>query len=490
MFCETDADAFADPARELIFQVARSYLERRGITTTELVFDPAQHIALLDDGARFQEILQRVALLQGQHTRRPVSERMKELTAIAEAAMQRVTASTAAMPAFASFESARNLGLFEGTNLDEWVRAGVAMAHLLTQTPDWDKRAMLCLDILETVPPASESHGMADQTLSEILRLQPAAPILYGENANRRRMIALCLGLGGGDTLGNAHPVLRRVRDLLKSQPLQRTGEAICSRLIEMLQGTAVLFSAEAHDEWQAMRDLREKLNGLPLFSGDTEITASMARRFARFASPELLNPILTRETEIARKLHFLLDLYARIDDGNARFELQGILAHYLDHRDFKTQFIGPQTSRDEFASLAAAISGALAMIDIPEPRKSHFLEQFRTQLASVVKPAGGRGVQRGTGGPKDAVIVRGLRFPLRNWSPMGLQFGPCSPALLAKLSVGSKLSVAVEIKNSLTSLDFTAEAEVLRITDGLVAARYLCSDVPTQQRIKAYFAV
>lgn len=489
MFCETDAEAFADPARELIFQVARGYLERQGITSTDLVFDPAQHRTMLNDGARFQEILQRVALLQGQHTRRPVAERMKELTAIAEAGMQRVEAASAALPKFGSFAEAQRQGLFSGSNLDEWIRSGVALARLLAMAGDWEKRATLCLDVLDTAAEGSESHGMADQTLAEILRLQPAAPVLFGEKANRRRMIALCMGVGGAELPANAHAVLLRLRGLVAKQALPRTGDALRARLVEMMHGTAPVFSPEPHDEWQAMQGLKRKIGELKVFSVDPDIAASMMRRFTRFASPELLNPILGRETEIARKLLFLLQFYAEIDDGNARFELQGILTHYMDHRDFKTQFIGPHTSREEFASLAAAISGALAAIDIPEPRKSRLLEQFRTQLAAVVKPSGARSNQRGIGGAKDAVIVRGLRFPLKNWSPMGLLFGPCSPALTSKLDIGSKLSVAVEVRNSLISLDFAAEAEVLRISDGLIAARYVCGDVAIQQRIKTYFA-
>ncbi len=489
MFCETDADAFADPARELIFQVARGYLERQGITSTDLVFDPAQHRAMLNDGARFQEILQRVALLQGQHTRRPVSERMKELTALAEAGIRRVEAAAAALPDAASFAEAQRQGAFAGSNLDEWIRDGVAFARLLARAGDWEKKATLCLDVLEATTEGSESHGMADQTLAEILRLQPAAPLLFGENANRRRMIALCLGMGGGDLPADSHAVLQRLRRQLAQQALPRTADALRARLVEMMHGTATIFSPEPQDEWQAMQALKQKIASLKLFASDPDIAASLMRRFTRFASPELLNPILARETEIARKLLFLLQLYTEIDDANARFELQGILTHYMDHRDFKTQFIGPQTSREDFASLAAAISGALAAIDIPEPRKSRLLEQFRNQLAAVVKPSGARNNQRGIGGSKDAVIARGLRFSLKNWSPVGLLFGPCSPALTSKLEVGSKLSVAVEIRNSLISLDFTAEAEVLRIGDGMIAARYVCGDVAVQQRIKTYFA-
>ncbi|MCW0233143.1 MAG: hypothetical protein OJJ21_06045 [Ferrovibrio sp.] len=489
MFCETAADTFADPARELIFQVARSYLERQAITTTELVFDPAQHQVLLNDGARFQEILQRIALLQGQHTKRPVSERMKELTAMAEAAMQRVATLAAAQPAFASVSEAAQQGTFSGSDLDGWVRGGIAFARLLARETAWDSRAKLCLEMLESTAADGESHGMADQTLAEILRLPPAAPVLFGEKANRRHMIALCLGLAGGEMPADSHSVLRRLRSLFATQALPRSSDAIRARLIEMLNGTTALYHSEPHAEWQAVLELKQKLQELMMFAGDGDIAGSLMRRFTRFASPELLNPILARETELGRKLLFLLRLYREIEDGNARFELQGILTHYIDHRDFRTQFVGPQTGREEFGTLAAAISGAMAEVDIPEPRKSRLLEQFRTQLAGVVKPAGARSNQRGVGGPKDAVIVRGLRMPLKNWSPVGLLFGPCATTLTGKLTVGSKLSVAVEIRSSLISLDFTAEAEVLRLGDGLVAARYICADVPTQQRIKAYFA-
>ncbi len=123
---------------------------------------------------------------------------------------------------------------------------------------------------------------------------------------------------------------------------------------------------------------------------------------------------------------------------------------------------------------------------DIPDPRKTRLLDQFRTQLAGVAKPSGPRNVQRGQGGPNDVVIVQGLRIPLRNWSPVGILFGPCPPGV----ALGDKLAIAVEIRNAALTLDFSADAEVLRITDGLVAARYACSDTAIAQRIKSYFAV
>lgn len=484
MFCETEAETFADPARELIFQVARGYLERRGITATELVFDPAQHKALLDDGARFQEILQRVALLQGQHTKRPVSERMKELTALAEAAMRRVEAQAAKLPPFTGIAEARQQDLLRGATLDEWVRDGAAVARLVAACSDWEAKAVLCLDLLEA-DLGGESRGMVDQTLSEILRLKPAAAALFGE-VNRRRMIDICLGLAGETPVPDMPAVLLRLRQTLHAQTLPHSLTAIGERLAEALDGGWSLFGEDAYLEWEGLLALRRRVAALPLLQGEPAIPVHMARRFARFAAPELLNPILAREPDIARKLLFLLRLYREVEEGNARFELQGILSHYMEHRDFKTQFLGPQATREEFATLAAAISEGLVRADIPDPRKSRLLNQFRTQLATVAKPSGQRNVQRGQGGANDAVIVQGMRIPLRNWSPVGLLFGPCPPGM----AVGDRLTIAVEIRNAALSIDFSAEAEVLRVTDDVVAARYACNDPAIVQRIKSYFAV
>lgn len=484
MFCETEAEAFADPARELIFQVAGAYLERRGITATELVFDPAQHQALLNDGSRFQEILQRIALLQGQHTRRPVSERMKELTALAEVAMRRVETQAAQMPEISGLEQALQQSLLSGTDLDGWVRAGTVFSRLLKAAGGWADQAQLCLRVVAGVE--GEIRSMADQTLSEILRFKPAAAAIFGDNVNRRGMIEFCISLlEAKPAPGNLSPVMMQLQHTEGLAELPLTKAAIRTRLAEMLGGTMPLFHPEPQQEWQAMLVLKQRIAAVKELAGDEQVAAALARRFTRFATPDLLNPILARETEFARKLLFLLQLYREVADASARFELLGVFGHYLEHRDFKTQFVGTQSSREDFAALAAGILSELMQADIPGPRKTTYLQLFRSQLAGVVKPVGQRSVQRGVGGAQDFVLLHGQRIPLRNWSPVGLQFGPSSTSLTA----GAKLPVKVIVQTPALSIEFRATAEVLRVADGMVAARYQCEDPAVMQRIRDYFA-
>ncbi len=472
MFCENASQTLGDEARELIFQVARGYLERHGITATQLVFDPAQHAALLDDGARFQEILQRIALQQGQHTRRPVSERMKELTALAEAAMARVKAVQQAGPA--------------APGSDPVVQAGVLLAQLLNRLPDWNARALQCLDLLRARTVA-QGFGMLDQTLAEILRLKPAVADLFGGESDRARMIELCLILSGGgsDLDMSALPVVQRISREGGLSGLPRCQAALRERLLELLGGSLPLYAAEAYEEWPALLALKQRMRSRPELDADWQLATAMARRFARFANPEQLNPMLAREPEFARKVLLLLQLCREIDDETAKMELHGILGHYLEHKDFSARFLGAQATREDFDDLAATISGDLAGVGIPEPRRSHLQEVFRSQLAKVPRPAGSRAAQRGIAGPADCVTVGGIRVPLRNWSPAALQFGPCPPGM----AVGDRLAVTVSIRNASLSIDFGAEAEILRVTDGLAAARYRCQDSGDEAQVRAFFA-
>src|SRR5690606_16575942 len=133
-------------------------------------------------------------LLQGQHTRRPVSERMKELTTLAEAAIRRVEAQAALAPEISGLSEALQQKLLTGADLDGWVKAGVSFARLLKAAGGWAERARLCLDAV-AAGLDGEVRGMADQTLSEILRFKPAAAAIYGENCNRRAMIGFCIAL-------------------------------------------------------------------------------------------------------------------------------------------------------------------------------------------------------------------------------------------------------------------------------------------------------
>ncbi len=84
---------------------------------------------------------------------------------------------------------------------------------------------------------------------------------------------------------------------------------------------------------------------------------------------------------------------------------------------------------------------------------------------------------------PDDYVIVNKVRFPLRNWSPVGLLFGPMSNPP----PIGERLELKVGVLSRGDRLRFDAIGEVMRVDHGNVAVRYTCS-ADNESRIKVHF--
>src|SRR3546814_16380152 len=112
--------------------------------------------------------------------------------------------------------------------------------------------------------------------------------------------------------------------------------------------------------------------------------------------------------------------------------------------------------------------------------------ELFRGHLAHAVRPTGSRQMQRGQAGIEDSVAVGDLRIPLRNWSPAGLQFGPCPPGI----TVRDRLLITVPISNASLMIDFAADPDVVRGKDGLVDARDTDRELTNEPRIRSFSTV
>src|SRR5689334_3532418 len=92
------------------------------------------------------------------------------------------------------------------------------------------------------------------------------------------------------------------------------------------------------------------------------------------------------------------------------------------------------------------------------------------------------RAQARTMAGPEDHVIYNNIRIPLRNWSPVGLLFGP----LGTTPEIGQKFDVKVQVKFRDDRLRFDAACEVIRTDKGMVAVRYECKMPETALQIKS----
>ena len=482
MLCTTPLDALSDQARALLFLVAKPHLESARLTTTELVFDPREQRKLLNAGSRYQEYVQRIAVLQGKLVKTPVTERVKDLLAAADGAAKLVEATTKRLPADGSID-AEKLDDALAESEDGFVVAGAILALWLSLKPDWAGKAELCVYLLRGVQ-SPGAVALLDRTLAELLSLEASAASLGVGHENALATLRMGLALAGEEAArAETTPLVRAIVAARGSRAMPALDAAARERLRAALASPASFAKRDPAAEMKMARGLRARISALPSLANDPAIPEELSRRYARMVSQESLEPVLAREQGVARKLLLLLQLHTEIDDPGARRSLEGAIATWLSYRDFKDEFFAVGGSTDEKAAQLAETAHAFAKASIPDALKLRFKELAAVNFAAP--QAGERRISpRMVAGPEDKVQALGQRAALRNWSETGLLFGPA-----ANFVVGQRLPASVILRNGYLNLVFDAELQIVRVADGLIGARYTCLDPNARGKIKTHFA-
>lgn len=483
MLCQSPDDVFKFPARELLFRVAQPYLEQMRLTATELMFDPREHRKILNAATKFQEYLQRVAIAQGQHSQKPVAERMRDTLATVDAAMRAVEEAARR----AQGAGAADAAAFDAASANP-LAAGVALALALAALPpgDFAARAALCFRLLDGVRSAVAVE-LLDQSLAHMLRLKAASAALVGPADALALQVRACLAIVGDaeSIAANRNPFVAEIVRLGQTQALPHIAVAAREMLDEALAGPALLAARDPMAELRITRDLRRKIAALPVLAASPTLGQTLSRRMSRLVVPESLDPLLAREIGTGRKLLTLVRLYNEIDDANARRHLDAMVGNLVESRDFKDAFFVPGQAHDEKRAMVGEVAEAVGASSLPEMRKLRYREVAALAFADLGQVAGRRLSPRMSAGPEDRVQLMGQRVPLRNWSETGLLFGPFT----GTLAPGQTLRGTVLLRNAYISIGFEASLEIVRFADGLVGAKYSCADPHLRQRIKAHFA-
>lgn len=481
-FCLVDTDLFNGPARELIFRLMRPYLAEEGITATELLFSRGRQRALTNDGNRMADTIQRTAALQSQQTRQPVLDRRRELTGMVNQAMRLIDGMTRQTPSDFVLTGSALSQLCRDTPDRGLIRTAIIIAAKLSECPGWPERIALCLDLLDSGA-EGEIALLLEQTLAELLRLEPAGAA-FGFAGTPQSVIDACLAMVDGDAAA-PDPVQQRIRGRLQ-QP-EAGGEirdALCDRLSDTLDLPGNLVEEGGLAEWNCLLAVKQRIATLPGLAEDPILQQALAKRFLRLAQAEQLNLALAAIPAFGRKVLYLAQLYPEVQDGQARRDLLATLTFYLEHRDFSSQFAEAGTSIEDMFALAQTVQEALQNPELPEHRRDRFRGSILKQYMEIKKLAERRRDPRVIGGPNDAVHVAGQRLALRNWSSLGLLFGPAQ----GDFKPGDTLDLSIEVSNQAIDVQFEASADVIRVSDGLIAARYYCNNTEIEQRIRSYF--
>ena len=487
MFCITPEEALGSAARETLFRVAAPYLEQVRITATELAFDPREHRKILNSGTKFQEYVQRVAILQGQQLKNPVAERMRQTLELVDGAMRLVETEAARLPDAHVADATALERLFDSDPKLGPVRAGVALAaNLAAGGPgNWAARGTRCLELLDGVRNPG-CVALLDQTIAELLRMKLSAAALIGPADNMPVTVRACLALAGDIAsagTGNSNFIAGLVQRV-PTRELPCVGNAVVEILNAAMTSPASLAKRDPTIELKSTRDLRRKIAALPLLAGNKELAENLSRRLTRLTAPESLDPLISREVGIGRKLLVLLGLHADIEDTNARKYLVAMIDNLVENQEFKTDFYVPGMAHDEKRAIASQVSQAYGASQLPEAKKQRFREIAATAFADLSSSGDRRISPRMVAGPEDRVLLGGQRVPLRNWSETGLMFGP----FVGIAQPGQRMKATVMLRNGYISMGFEADLEIVRFVDGLVGAKYTTADPHVRQRIKAHF--
>jgi len=481
-FCLTETDLFNGPARALIFELIQPYLEQEGITATELIFSRSRQRHLANDGNRLADVIQRVAALQSQQTRQPILDRRRELNAIVSQAMRLIDGLTRQTTSEFEMTGEALSRLCEEAVDRGFIRTAIIVAAGLSQHADWIGKITFCLDLQESGA-TGDIAALLDQTLAELVCLEPAGSV-FGFSDMPRSVIDSCLAMTD-PAMPAAELLHERLRNRLTGEGAAPLQDAFCNRISAALDRSGPLLGDDSASEWVYLLSLKQRIAKHAGMSADPVLNQALAKRFLRLAQAEQLNRTLAEIPAYGRKVLYLAQLYPEVEDGLARRDLLTALTFNLEHRDFNAQFVESGTSLEDRLALAQEIEAALKHPELPEHRRDRFRASIEKQHQEIRRLAERRRDPRVIGGPKDMVWLGEQRASLRNWSTLGVLFGPVP----SDLKTGDTVDISIEVHNDTIDLRFDASADIIRVTDGLVAARYYCADNSIEQRIRQYFA-
>jgi hypothetical protein len=487
MICAHESDIFADDARDLVFQVTQAYAEPLQLTGTEIVFRLDMHDRILNEGARYQEFTQKIAALQAGPAGRSAAERLREIIHLADQGTALVRALT---PGVTIPLPATAVTLDHYCQQDPGqgqIKSGIALARSLGQMKNWQAKIDYCLDLYPTLA-SPQMIGMVDQLLSEMLRIKGAAEHLFGADPDPIALSRICLAIAG-DSESQCHlksnRLVSRWLDACQGRDNPRIVSVCRLRLKALLEGTKPLIRNDTIREWAMLLHLKRRIGRLKSLDPMADLSGLLTKRIdALIASPKL-NELLAQEFLHSRKVLMALKLLAEVSEQQAKSRVLTVINDLFETLDVRKDMTGADV-REIAATFDTLIAAISACPDIASVRKAKFIELLKSKAGGGPNKAEAnkRGNDRSVASVDDCVLFHGQKVKLKNWSPHGLLFGP----ITAFVSVTEKIDLTVLIRQPFLTLNFDAEAEVVRFADGIVAARYKFKDRTAEQKVKAFF--
>ncbi len=489
VLCETVEDLYAARGRAALARACRDHLEENKLIPLELLSSSEQARLIINSETMFGALLQQVSILQAQILKQGVRDRSKKLTAIINQAVTQTTAFERRLPP-PPVDAEGLSKLVDSDPLYGERIAFVALSRHLAFTKSWTDKAERCFGLLG---PAGRTAvdtaalGVISAALAEIMLARTGVPELLGKARNPMHRIAQLLSLlDARFALPADEPVTEmaeKLTQLIRSRQPPPLRDAVVQLIRRLLDAALPFASEEPTEEFRATRLVYETLIRDPALALEIGVADPMEVRMRRLVTRENLTRLVPGAYS-GPKLMQALMLYEQTIGEGARDILLKYAFYMAEHRDFAKEFADPSVGTEEKLEMAGEIRTKATSAGLPDHRREKLL-LLLDGLLNQLKAGEQRRAPRTMCGPEDHVVVENIKVPLRNWSALGLLFGPLS----AMLDTGQKLHLTVRIKNPKISIAFDAEAEVMRCgEDGMVAVKYHCPDRQISKMIQHYF--
>lgn len=471
-------------ALAMIGRVCRDYLDENLITPIELLHHSG-HAKLLNGAENLcAALVQRAAVAQAQATNTPMRDKVKKLYAITTAAITQVEAFEKRLPSTPL--TPRLLTQLNGSDPLYGTRiAYCALAHHLNMSKSWTEKAGRVLALFDAAiePPAV---AVLDEALSEILQAKTAVPELLGKFRDARlriiQLMALLDSRYAADDDAYATDFATRLHAITAKHPMPAVRESVIQLVRRLLISSVPLLSEEPAEEFPATREVYALLTKDRDFAIELGAADLFEKRMVRLVTAEKLSRLIPGHFSAPKLMQGLKLFEESIGEGPKEILLKYI-AYLFEHRDLEKEFVDPAYSTEEKTEIAQELRKKLISAGLSDHRREQFLGILDPLIQRIGQDQ--RKATRTQCGPEDHVVLEGNRIPLKNWSAIGLLFGPITGTFLE----GELLKLTVKIKNPKLQITFEAEGDVVRYSDeGFVAMKYRCLDTQMAKKVALYF--